>query len=526
MKIDQKYLWVIGYEGLVVLVVQIMASLVLTPLLGNTFSFWALNILSTMMAMSLGYYGSKFVIQRTTQHFNKTILIILLTGVLLLYGLFFFSESLLLTIVFSISNPIVALMITLVLYNFLPIAVFSFLPPIVIKMVAHSGENTGQYTGMIYGFSSIIATLSALVYALFIIPGFDVYVIALITINLGIVVMLIFNQKSTVFKYGFLWLSLALILNLVYIKKEYANVDKHNKGWKLLKEDNGLLGELKVLEDLNTKSRYLLINNVSQTKAHVTGRSLYPYVYSMAIYSTLKPAKSNVLLAGFGGGNLIYELVNQDFNVDVVDIDERLPEVSEKYFLVPKDQYHFFHSDIRRYVKKTTKKYDVIILDLSFGESVPTNVYTKECFEEIKLLLNPEGIVLVHFLTSLDDNGLHSLASIGKTIKSAQLDYKIMNRDNRNTSIEEMVGEEDNVNVIICASEKVDFSHAFFRIDPGIPKDLIPRKNNFYTSFDDAGGIVFTDDKSSIDLLQINSTYNLRKENIEWLKRRLLLNEQ
>jgi spermidine synthase len=77
-------------------------------------------------------------------------------------------------------------------------------------------------------------------------------------------------------------------------------------------------------------------------------------------------------------------------------------------------------NDARYFIKTTTKKYDLIILDMSAGETMPSNVYTKEAFIEMKKLLHPEGIIVLHFVSNASEEGLVSVSSIGKTFEEAE----------------------------------------------------------------------------------------------------------
>jgi predicted membrane-bound spermidine synthase len=402
----------------------------------------------------------------------------------------------------------------------MPVTFLGQIPVIVImhKKLDH-GQHESRISGIVFSISSIAGILAVLISACIMIPllGINYTLLLLILIFIGFQ----WYFTKTINKRINIWIltCLCIISAIILIGREKKIHTSFNKNEliKISEVQNGILGQLKVVVNKSTNTKYLYVNNSLQSKTHLTGRSLYPYLYSLVTYASFKPANSDVLIAGMGAGSLVYEFSMLNFNVDVVDIDERLQGISERNFLLPSKEFHFIKSDIRRFIKKSSKKYDVIVLDLSKGEAVPTNVYTYESFLECQKLLKENGIILIHFLSSLSEDGQLALASIKRTLKQTGFECEIMNRKNQKHLLDGVSDLTIPDGYILLSAKKIDLSNAEFIIDPSLIKELIPQKENLFLEFDESRGLLLTDDKPILDILEMQNTIYMRKQNIKAL---------
>ena len=78
----------------------------------------------------------------------------------------------------------------------------------------------------------------------------------------------------------------------------------------------------------------------------------------------INPKIKNILLIGFGSGKIVndWEFIFDDLNcVDVVDIEENIFDIAQKYFNFKKsDKVNFILQDGLVYLRETSKKYDLI----------------------------------------------------------------------------------------------------------------------------------------------------------------------
>ncbi len=122
-----------------------------------------------------------------------------------------------------------------------------------------------------------------------------------------------------------------------------------------------------------------------------------------------------ILIVGLGGGAVprAIERYIPFAEIDVVDIDPDVVEVSKKYFLFdPGEKVRLHVCDGRAFILKAAKenpdrKYDMIIMDAFNSSSIPTHLTTKEFLKEIMLILQPNGVIATNVL--IDNKLFHSI---------------------------------------------------------------------------------------------------------------------
>lgn len=113
------------------------------------------------------------------------------------------------------------------------------------------------------------------------------------------------------------------------------------------------------------------------------------------------PNVQNVLVIGAGDGGTLRELCRYASiqSIDMVEIDGEVVEVSKQFFPTLNTGFadprvHLHIEDGVRFVKETTQKYDLIIVDstdpFSVGEGLFTQAFYQDCFK----ILNDDGILV------------------------------------------------------------------------------------------------------------------------------------
>lgn len=122
------------------------------------------------------------------------------------------------------------------------------------------------------------------------------------------------------------------------------------------------------------------------------------------------PQPFRVLLigAGVGGGSLVEALKHPSVGVvDYVELDPLSIELGQK--ALPSDKrkvlqdkrVNIHHQDGRFFIKKTTNKYDMVIINLPEPYTAQLNrFYTREFFQEVKSILTESGIISLSFTSS------------------------------------------------------------------------------------------------------------------------------
>ncbi len=120
------------------------------------------------------------------------------------------------------------------------------------------------------------------------------------------------------------------------------------------------------------------------------------YCRTMAAALALPAECKDVLLIGLGGASLPRFIQKQfpDLRLDIVELDPDVVKVAEQYFnFKGSANTRVFVLDGRLFLKRTEKKYDVILLDAYAGDRVPFHMTTLEFVRLVQSHLAPGGVV-------------------------------------------------------------------------------------------------------------------------------------
>lgn len=110
-----------------------------------------------------------------------------------------------------------------------------------------------------------------------------------------------------------------------------------------------------------------------------------------------------VLVIGGGAFTLPTALVGAlpDAQVDVIELDEGLQAIAERYFgLKPHERLAIRYGDGRKFIETTTNMYDMIILDVFSDLSIPRQFLTAEFIEAMAAKVTPSGCVALNIIAS------------------------------------------------------------------------------------------------------------------------------
>jgi spermidine synthase len=135
-------------------------------------------------------------------------------------------------------------------------------------------------------------------------------------------------------------------------------------------------------------------------------RLIFDYTHMMMSSLLIAPAPRDVLIIGLGGGSLPRALTQTLplAHIDVVEIDPAVVRVARQYFgFVPGPNTTIVEEDGRAFVKRMLragKHYDLVMLDAYDHEYIPEHLLTREFLSEVKLLLQPGGVVAANTFSS------------------------------------------------------------------------------------------------------------------------------
>jgi spermidine synthase len=124
-----------------------------------------------------------------------------------------------------------------------------------------------------------------------------------------------------------------------------------------------------------------------------------PVTYTRYMTAGLMYAKSvsRVLEIGFGGGRTSWYLHRSlpDTTITSVELDPAVLELAKKYFGIKEEpNFSVVNLDGRSFLKNSSDKYDMILVDAYRGPFVPFHLLTKEFYTLIKEHLAEGGVVV------------------------------------------------------------------------------------------------------------------------------------
>src|SRR3990172_1390812 len=131
-----------------------------------------------------------------------------------------------------------------------------------------------------------------------------------------------------------------------------------------------------------------------------------PFLYVAYAHLGLvfRPEAQRVLVVGLGGGS-IPKRFWRDYPamlIEVAELDPMVVDVAKRFFGVPEDlRLRIVAQDGRLFLRNTRQRYDMIILDAYFAESIPFHLTTREFMQLARLRLAPGGIVLSNVIGAL-----------------------------------------------------------------------------------------------------------------------------
>lgn len=445
-------------EGGSVMSCELIGAKLMAPYFGTSLYVWAAVLGLTLGGLTTGYFIGGILSKK--YYGSSGLLYITLLMASILFCLMPWLAKKVMPLFIGLSLEL-GTVLSLLIYLVPPLSFMGMVSPIIINLLTVEAPNAGQNAGRVYAVSTLGGILFTFLMGFWIIPAYGLQLPAIVNaVLLGIVPLVLLASKNKICLASSVLLILAIALSS-------SNIEKYTSSeYRLLYKSEGILGQVKVVDhpayefERNNKiGRALLVNNTLQTFVGVDNNlsySIWDWAQYFPTAASVFPKGSDVLLLGLGGGTLVKQLDRLGFNVDVVEIDKRIHEVSVKYFNMDSD-IKVYIDDARHYIRTCNKKYDIIIYDTFLSESVPEHLLTTEGFKDARKILKQDGMVMSNFYGFI--NGKKGLAarSVYKTFIEAGFDTEILATP----------GEEKSRNLIFIASDNLkDFSKVNYS-EPG-----------------------------------------------------------
>ncbi len=510
MKVNRFLLNILVFvSGAVLMGLEIVGSRVLAPYFGNSIFVWGSLISVVLAALSLGYYWGGWFSARSPS-FARLLVLLLIPG-LLIFPLPFLYPMVNLWIAntdFGIRlNPLIASTI----FFLLPGIFLGTISPYAVRLAATTLTTVGSTAGNLYAISTCGSIFGTLLTAFYLIPVMGV---SNIIHALGIVLVLLSlflwpmsrisqtkTSATTAETLGRVTaLGLITVFSLLWAASLWARE-------KTIFEKDSFYHRIRVQED--KEARYLYFDRTLQSAMNLADPTELRLLYSryMSLGLVFAADTKKILLIGLGGGSVPkkYQREFPLLKMDVAEIDPEVVRVAKKHFFFREGKTIRVHAqDGRLFLTRTRERYDLILVDAYFKDTIPFHLTTREFFGTAKQKLSARGAIVVNIIGGLTGQKGRITRSIVKTLKEIfpQI-YIFPTLRAQNVSLDKIQ------NVVIIATRKNQrlTIHEIMRRAESLGRGLFPNPlNDIAASYYDADVPiqdvpVLTDDYAPTDSL-------------------------
>lgn len=409
-------------EGGLVMLLETSSPLIVAPILGHSIIIWATMICLSVGGLALGYFlGGYLSKKQRSEGF-----------VVGLFGI----NTLLLFIgwaMLSLQNSSGAELATswftwmiVAIVLFIPLILFGASTPLIVALLHQKHQDNPAVVGKLYSVSTMGGILFSLMAGYFFIPEIGISDTLLTAIILTSIFPILVYLRQKLYKFA-LPLLVFGVASIVLAQREFEL--PNDEDFKVEYFSESINGQLIVADfEMNDQpNRILFINRMGQTWINrKTGFSQWPYVNYVTAAADIYPEGSKSLVLGLGGGIVPKQIAGYSgHTVDAVELDERIVEISKKYFGLRGTGVKMYADDARRFIKNSTKKYNFILFDIFNGEILPSHGLSLEAFQDVKKILDPEGLIVVNFNGFITGKEGLPGRSLIKTIQEAGYTVKI-----------------------------------------------------------------------------------------------------
>lgn len=412
------------------MIVELVASRILSPYLGSSNLIWTCIIGMMLAFMSIGYFiGGK--ISDKYPKMNLLSLFILDASIFIsiiplieVYAIEPLSKK-------NISLPIIAIICSTITFG-IPSLLLATASPFAVKLKEKDEKKIGQVSGKMSAISTIGSIFGTFLAGFILIPKLGVKnIILMIVVILNILSFILQEEKNI--KYIIKSIIILLILvavvllgkKLFYQKYQDMILDtdsEYSRIWiRKLVNDSG--------KEYNTLEVDLGLESIASNEKKLTSEYLKYY----DLFDYYQENTDNVLLIGGAAYTYpSYYLENfKEKKIDVVEIDPKMTELAQKYFNldINNSNLTIYHEDGRRFLNTSNNKYDCILVDAFKGLNVPFQLTTVEALENEKRLLNDDGIIISNIFSALEGENSKFLRNEYTTYKKIFDNVKIFKVD-------------------------------------------------------------------------------------------------
>lgn len=437
-------------SGAALLGVEIAASRVLAPTFGSSLYVWGSLIGIVLTGLAIGYWCGGIVADRFPSPYLLISVLALGAGLVALVPVV--DERVLSWIVGWDPGPRLDPLIASVLLFGIVAVVLASASPIAVRLAADSLERLGRTAGRLFSISTAGSIFGTFVTAFWLVPelGTDqVFAVGAVTLLAAalVVALAVRLAPATLALSAALAGAIALTVVVAPDQQQLGGVAAQN--WSPLYRQReartpgpldpasiGALGEQFTVREArdtqyhrmvvadDSESRYLRFDNSFQSGIWLDDpyRTRFRYTDYLTLGLAHRPSAKDVLFIGLGGGSAPKRML-RDFprlELRAVELDPDVVDAAYRWFELPRDpRLAVDVDDGRRWLARNEKRWDVIVIDAFYADSIPFHLATSEFLQLVRTRLSPGGVVVVNVIGALEGDESKLLRSLTKTYRSA-----------------------------------------------------------------------------------------------------------
>jgi len=430
--------------GAAVLLIEVVGTRIVGPVFGVSLFVWSALLVVTLGSLAIGYYAGGALADRRPEPKVLGAVVLAAAGLLAFLGVIT-PWVLEWTVSFGPrAGPLLAASVL-----FAPsLVVLGMVGPIAVRLAAVDPRSAGHGVGTIYAVSTAGSLLGTLATAFVILPAFDTEQIVV-----GAATLLALLGGVLLSRH---WSSAAVAAVLVPpILGWTAPEPSLPSGYTILDRAQSLYGRVEVIDQAKGNVRMLRADHSIIGAQFVPDRSsAFAFIHLLEAVRLLRPTAKNMLQLGLGIGSLPRTLQAFGVMADVVEIDPAVVRFARRYFAF-EPTGDVFQEDARTFLRRTDRRYDVVVHDTFTGGTTPEHLLSLEVIQQIHELLRPGGVLVLNFAGF--DRGPKAEASwaVARTVRAVFRNMRIF----RDGGLEDRSDEAANL-VFFGSDDTLDFTIA------------------------------------------------------------------
>ena len=427
--IDYSVLFILNAVGMVL---ELVASRLLSPFFGNSNFVWTAIIGIILLAGSLGnLLGGKISSMKNARFVVSFLLLIAAIYLALVPVL---SESFLASFRVFFSEVRLASVISSIIFFLVPATILGVITPLIMKERIEKNKDKGKESGIITAIIAIGSLFGTFVGGFWLIPAIGTKMIFVLLSILIILCTICFSlrSKSSVKECPFLLyitLAISILISLISLvvginedsKSDVISID--TEYGRIIVEDS-----FRGSNPIRLYKQSGAYSSATYTDASLRNELVFEYVKKYDEAFKFIDVKDALMIGGAAYQYPKYYISHfADKKMDVVEIDPESTRIAKEYFYLDElisrydnngTRLGLFNEDGRVFMSSSSKKYDAIFNDVFSGKIPVGTMSTVEAGRLIKSKLNDGGVYFSNVLGSpLGGNGKFLRSEI-KTLKT------------------------------------------------------------------------------------------------------------